>query len=116
MKDRSAQVTFGECCRNGGRHNDRQVIPEAFLAEAWKPAVRSAFSGQLYGLGWWIGEPTGEPMVFAWGYGGQMVFLLPRLELNVVMTSDADVPRVPRQVFTRHTLLIDGILPAFKAA
>lgn len=45
-----------------------------------------------------------------------MVFLLPRLELTVVMTSDADVPRVPRQVFTRHTLLIDGILPAFKAA
>ncbi|MBN9560844.1 MAG: serine hydrolase [Alphaproteobacteria bacterium] len=111
-----ALLTFGECCRNGGRHNDRRVIPEAFLAEAWKPAVRSTFSGQLYGLGWWIGKPTGEPMVFAWGYGGQMVYLLPRLELTVVMTSDADVPRVPGQVFTRHTLLIDGILPAFKAA
>ena len=27
-------------------------------------------------------------MVFAWGYGGQMVYVLPRLGPTVVMTSD----------------------------
>lgn len=111
-----ALLAFGECCRNNGRHAGRQVIPEAFLTEAWRPEVRSEFSGQLYGLGWWIGEAQGEPLTFAWGYGGQMVYLLPRHDLTVVMTSDADVPRVPGQVFTRHTLLVDGILPAFAAA
>ncbi len=111
-----ALLAFGECCRNMGRHADREVIPQAFLAQAWKPAVRSEVSGQLYGLGWWIGETTGEPMVFAWGYGGQMVYLLPRLELTVVMTSAADVPRIPGQVFSRHALLTQGILPAFQPA
>lgn len=115
-----ALLAFGECCRNGGRQGGhqggRQVIPEAFLAEARQPGVRSTFSGQLYGLGWWIGEAGGEPMTFAWGYGGQMIYLLPRLGLTVVMTSDADVPRAPGQVFTRHALLVDGILPAFSAA
>lgn len=110
-----ALLAFGECCRNKGRHQGRQVIPEAFLAEASRAEVRSAFSGQLYGLGWWIAEAGSEPMIFAWGYGGQMVYLLPRLGLTVVMTSDADVPRVPGQVFTRHALLVDGILPAFSA-
>ena len=45
-----ALLAFGECCRNMGRHADREVIPQAFLAQAWIPAVRSAFSGQLYGL------------------------------------------------------------------
>ena len=55
-------------------------------------------------------------MVFAWGYGGQMVYVLPRLDLTVVMTSNADVPRIPGQVFTRHALLTDGILPAFPGA
>ncbi len=55
-------------------------------------------------------------MVLARGYGGQMVYLRPRLELTVVMTPDVVVPRVPGQVFTRHAFLIEGILPAFRTA
>jgi len=109
-----ALLAFGECCRNGGLHRGRQVIPAAFLREAWVPRGRSAFSGQPYGMGWWIGEARGQPLVFAWGYGGQMVYLLPGLEMTVVMTSDPDVPRVPGQVFTRHALLTEGILPEFE--
>lgn len=110
-----ALLAFGECCRNGGRHQGRQVIPEAALREAWRPAVQSMFSGQAYGLGWWIGEAAGQAILFAWGYGGQMIYLLSGLDLTVVMTSDADVPRVPGQVLTRHALLVGGILPAFAA-
>jgi hypothetical protein len=44
-----------------------------------------------------------------------MVYLLPRLELTVVMTSNVDVPRIPGQVFSLHALLMKGILPAFQA-
>jgi hypothetical protein len=43
-----------------------------------------------------------------------MLYLLPGLGLTVVMTSDPAVPRVPGQVFTRHALLVEGILPAFE--
>jgi CubicO group peptidase (beta-lactamase class C family) len=111
-----ALLAFGECCRNGGRHAGRQLIPADFLRQSLVPVGQSAFSGQLYGLGWWIAEARGQPVYFAWGYGGQMVYLLPGLELTVVMTSDPDVPRVPGQVFTRHALLVDGILPAFEAS
>ncbi|WP_149535253.1 serine hydrolase domain-containing protein [Siccirubricoccus phaeus] len=110
----AALMRFGECCLAQGRDRGRQVIPAAFLEEAWQPATRSAYSGQLYGLGWWVGEAAEEPMVFAWGYGGQMVYLLPRLGLTVVMTSEAEVPRVPGQVLTRHALL-EHLLPAFTA-
>ncbi|MGK7862966.1 serine hydrolase domain-containing protein [Falsiroseomonas sp. E2-1-a4] len=108
-----ALLDFGECCRNGGRHEGRQVIPEAFLRQAWVSRARSAWSGQMYGLGWWIAEARGQRVLFAWGYGGQMLYLLPALGLTVVMTSDADVPRVRGQVQTRHALLVEGILPAF---
>jgi CubicO group peptidase (beta-lactamase class C family) len=108
-----AMLAFGECCRNGGRHAGRQLIPAEFLRAAWVPQGQSGFSGQLYGMGWWIAEARGQRVVFAWGYGGQMIYLLPDLGLTVVMTSDPDVPRVPGQVFTRHALLIDGVLPAF---
>lgn len=108
-----ALLAFGECCRNAGRHAGRQVIPAAFLREAWQPRGRSWFSGQPYGLGWWIGAARGQAVVYAWGYGGQMLYLLPGLGLTVVMTSDPDVPRVPGQVLTRHALLTETILPAF---
>lgn len=108
-----ALLDFGECCRNGGRHAGRQVIPEDFLRQAWVPRGQSAWSGQRYGLGWWIAEARGQTVFFAWGYGGQMLYLLPALGLTVVMTSDADVPRVRGQVQTRHALLVEGILPAF---
>jgi CubicO group peptidase (beta-lactamase class C family) len=111
-----ALLAFGECCRNGGMHQGRQVIPAAFLREAWQPQARSAWSGQMYGLGWWIAEARGQPVYFAWGYGGQMLYLLPGLGLTVVMTSDPDVPRVRGQVQTRHALLTEAILPALAGA
>jgi len=111
-----AMLAFGECCRNGGRLGARQVIPAEFLREAWRPQGISAFSGQLYGLGWWIAEAQGQAVIFAWGYGGQMIYLVPGLDMTVVMTSDPDVPRVPGQVMTRHALLAEAILPAFLGA
>jgi CubicO group peptidase (beta-lactamase class C family) len=106
-----AMLAFGECCRLGGG----RVIPGGLLAESWRPLGQSAFSGQAYGMGWWIGQAHGQQVIFAWGYGGQMIYLVPGLELTVVMTSDPDVPRVPGQVFTRHALLAEAILPAFGA-
>lgn len=106
-----AMLAFGECCREGGRG----VIPAALLAESWRPRGQSAFSGQAYGMGWWIGQAQGQQVIFAWGYGGQMIYLVPGLDLTVVMTSDPDVPRVPGQVYTRHALLAEAILPAFGA-
>jgi CubicO group peptidase (beta-lactamase class C family) len=106
-------LTFVECWRNGGRHAGRQVVPPDFLRAAWTPQARSEWSGQFYGLGWWIAEARGQAVFFAWGYGGQMAYVVPGLGLSVVMTSDTDVPRANGQVHTLHTLLVDGILPAF---
>lgn len=110
-----ALLAFGECWRNFGRHEGRQVVPEAFLRLAWTPQARSIWSGQLYGLGWWIAEARGQPVRYAWGYGGQMVYVLPGLGLTVVMTSDPEVPRANGQVHQLHALLVEGILPAVAA-
>ncbi len=110
-----ALLAFAECWRNEGRHAGRQVVPPEFHREAWTPRARSAWSGQPYGLGWWIGQVRGEAVYFAWGYGGQMAYVLPGLGLSVVMTSNPDVPRVSGQVRTLHALLEEGILPAVEA-
>ena len=51
------------------------------------PRGQSDFNDQLYGYGWWMREFAGEPAYFAWGFGGQYVFVIPRRQLVVVTTS-----------------------------
>jgi CubicO group peptidase (beta-lactamase class C family) len=80
-------VTFGEMYLNRGRHADRQVVPARWVDESFVPRGRSDFNDQMYGYGWWMREFAGEQAFFAWGFGGQYVFLIPRLRLVVVTTS-----------------------------
>ena len=44
-----------------------------------------------YGYGWWVYEIGGADTCFAWGYGGQYIFVFPSLDLVVVTTSSPDV-------------------------
>ena len=47
-----------------------------------------AYSGPWsYGYWWWSDEFAGETAWFAWGYGGQFIFVFDALELVVVTTS-----------------------------
>ncbi|WP_338665495.1 serine hydrolase [Pararoseomonas sp. SCSIO 73927] len=111
-----ALLRFGECCRLGGAWNGAQVIPAAWLAESWVPRTRSAWSGQSYGYGWWIAAARGVPVYFAWGYGGQMLYLVPALGLSAVMLSDPAAPRDPEHMAGLHGLLTETIMPALGAA
>lgn len=108
-----ALLTFGEMYRNGGMHEGRRVVPEAWVRESWTPRVSSPWTGDAYGYGWFLAEARGHPVHYAWGYGGQMLYVVPSLGLTVVMTSDPDHPS-GRDGFVRvlHGLLADGIVPA----
>ena len=89
------------------------MLPEAWVRASWTPQVTSPFSGAGYGYGWFIAEARGRAVYYAWGYGGQMVYVVPDLALTVVMTSDPNHP-AGRDGFVRelHGLLADGIIPA----
>jgi CubicO group peptidase (beta-lactamase class C family) len=80
-------VTFGELYLNRGRHGDRQVVPSRWVDDSLIPRGQSRFNDQLYGYGWWMRDFAGEHAFFAWGFGGQYVFVIPRLQLVVVTTS-----------------------------
>jgi CubicO group peptidase (beta-lactamase class C family) len=98
-------VAFGELYRNGGRLNGRQIIPQSWVTQSCAGRARTRRPGQpgfdsrgfdpmrdrMYGYGWWIFDVGGHDTCFAWGYGGQYIFVLPRLDLVVVMTSSPDV-------------------------
>jgi len=80
-------LKFGELYLHGGRGGGRQIIPSSWVEASWIPRTRSLRSGQLYGYGWWITELAGRPIEFAWGFGGQYIFIVPGLDLVVVTTS-----------------------------
>lgn len=80
-------VTVGELYLNRGRHGERQVVPPRWVDDSLIPRGQSRFNDQLYGYGWWMRDFAGEHAYFAWGFGGQYIFVIPRLQLVVVTTS-----------------------------
>jgi CubicO group peptidase (beta-lactamase class C family) len=69
-------------------------VPATWLEDSFKPAVRINDRRQ-YGYHWYLSEalldrPQGrrrEPMVAAFGNGGQRLFVFPGLDLVVVVTA-----------------------------
>ena len=112
-----ALLRFGEMYRQGGSYGGRRVLPASWIETSWTPRVRSRFTGHHYGYGWFIARARGRPVYYAWGYGGQMIYVVPDLELTVVMTSDATAP-AGRSGYVRqlHELLVQGIIPAAEHA
>jgi CubicO group peptidase (beta-lactamase class C family) len=86
-------LAFGRLYQNGGRTADGvQVIPQQWIEQSWTPRTNSRFSGDGYGYGWFLRRIGGEDVRFGWGYGGQMLYVVPSLGLTVVMTSDETSP------------------------
>ena len=84
-------VQFGELYLNRGRVGDLQVVPSRWIDDSFVPRGRSDYSDQMYGYGWWMRELAGQQAFYAWGFGGQYIFVVPDLELVVVTTSSSTV-------------------------
>jgi len=81
-------LAFGELYLLRGQHDGRQVIPADWVRASLVPRVRSRReAGRYYGYGWWIRSMAGYQAPYAWGFGGQYIFLVPELDLVVVSTS-----------------------------
>lgn len=86
-------LAFGEVYLNGGLAPDgTRIVPEDWITQSWTPRTNSRFTGDGYGYGWFLRSIGGEDVRYAWGYGGQMLYVVPSLGLNVVMTSDEYAP------------------------
>ena len=91
-------VRFGELYAGKGRIGDRQLLPESWIASTIVPRGRSRWgSDREYGYGWWIRDFAGRDAYYAWGYGGQFIFVIPGLDLVVVVSSRTDVSRERRE-------------------
>jgi CubicO group peptidase (beta-lactamase class C family) len=86
-------LAFGELYRNSGKNRaGEQVVPADWIAESWKVRTNSIYSGDGYGYGWFARQIGGQQVHYAWGFGGQMLYIVPDLGLTVAMTSREDDP------------------------
>lgn len=82
-------LAFGEIYRSGGlSRSGQRLVPEQWISESWQPRTVSRFNGDGYGYAWFAREIAGEQVRYAWGFGGQMLYIVPALDLTVAMVSD----------------------------
>jgi CubicO group peptidase (beta-lactamase class C family) len=86
-------VRFGQLVLQQGRSGDRQVLPEAWTSEmtaprySWRQAY-GAQTGVTYGYLWWVADAAPVPAYFAWGHGGQFVYVVPSRQLVAVTATE----------------------------
>ena len=108
-----AMAAFGELYRNGGMADGRQIVPEAWIEASWTPVTESFFTGHGYGYSWFGTELAGQQVRYAWGHGGQFIFVVPSAGLTVAMTSEtAGYQRGSGYVQQLHALMGEVIIPA----
>ena len=85
-------IAVGEMWLNRGRAKGAQVVPAAWVETSCQPRTRSRWdSDREYGYGWWSQTFNGHRACFAWGFGGQYIFVFRELDLVVAVTSATTV-------------------------
>lgn len=83
---------IGDMVLNGGQIDGQRVVSQAWLQTSWQPRVRSPFSGDQYGYGWFLTRFGGQDAAYARGYGGQMLVVVPQRRLTIAISSDPNQP------------------------
>ena len=106
-------VAVGELILTCGMFEGRQLVSEQWVRSSLVPRSRSERSGREYGYGWWMRRLAGYETFYAWGYGGQFIFVVPDLSLVVTTTSSPN-PGEGRRPHLRalYDLVERQIIPA----
>jgi CubicO group peptidase (beta-lactamase class C family) len=107
-------IQFGELYLRRGEAGGVRVIPESWVEKSFESRVRSSREwDRHYGYGWWSRQLAGHDVHYAWGYGGQFIFVVPKLDLVVVTTSVSEVNSERRSHLRAiYDLVENWIIPA----
>ena len=113
-----AMLAVGELYLRGGSSADgRRVVAAEWVRESLVPRTVSRYSRRQYGYGWWLRTLGGHAAYYAWGYGGQFIFVIPELDSVIVTTSSPNPGDGRRQHRRRLNELIEcWIVPAIRHA
>lgn len=110
-------LRIGQMVLANGSWQGQQIVPADWLKRSTAPAV-TIEGTRRYGWHWYLGElPVGtprrpEPTISAIGWGGQRLYLVPALELAVVMMAGNYRLPIMEQGRIGNTLILDLVLPS----
>ncbi|QJC52165.1 serine hydrolase [Paenibacillus albicereus] len=112
---------LGRLYAQGGRWQGEQIVPQEWVEASVKPRHKGLLHYEpqvygCYGYHWWVSPQDKQPgpnYFFAFGYGGQYLFVVPELEAVAVVRKRPEGRNkaiLSRQLFERHLLpaLRDG--------
>jgi CubicO group peptidase (beta-lactamase class C family) len=114
-------LRVGQLFLQRGRSGDRQIVPADWVTLATEPyySWRRSFgplSDLTYGYLWWVSDTPVDDAYFAWGYGGQFIYVVPGKELVVVATTDWTSIGDPATADALEAAVLDvivnGVVPA----
>jgi CubicO group peptidase (beta-lactamase class C family) len=89
---------LGRLMLDHGRWHGQAIVPEAWVAESLRPHISTGITGLSpsgnvvgYGYQWWTGTEVWNGREIAWaagvGNGGQRLYVVPELDVTVVMAA-----------------------------
>ena len=97
---------------NQGIWDGEQVVPAAWIAESTKVQSEGGSPHyENYGYQCWVTNVNGYDAYFAGGFGGQFIFVVPDLDIVVVITSDWDMHHEENR-----DLISEYVIPAINNA
>jgi len=107
---------FGYLILSGGQWHGKQILSEEWINKSTSAHISAG--GYDYGYYWWLGKLNKEneiiESIMASGYGGQRVYVIPKLNLIAVFTSQPD--NNPKGHTRIAQILTDFVLPAMPVA
>jgi len=105
---------IGYMMLKGGNWQGKQIVSRNWVNESTQPHIKAGW--YKYGYQWWRGNAILDNRVieaiWAWGHGGQFIFVLPALDLVAVFTAKHyENPGFSERTFN---MMNQYILPAFK--
>jgi CubicO group peptidase (beta-lactamase class C family) len=115
-------LKIGRMMLDGGRWRNRQVVPEAWVAESLRPKIATGYKNPAnaadnlkYSYQWWGGNINWHGKVLGWsagfGNGGQRLFMVPDLDL-VIVTTAGDYES--KEIVHKLMILFEDIVSAVK--
>ncbi len=85
-------LKLGQLYLQRGWSGSRSIVPESWVDATTRPGFtwRETYGSQrgvTYGMLWWVSDAS-PASFFAWGYGGQFIYVVPSLDLVAVTTTD----------------------------
>ena len=106
---------IGYLMLNDGKWEGKQIVSKEWVHESTKAHVSTG--GHRYGYQWWRGKTIKNNQVidafWAWGHGGQFIFVLPEMDLVVVFTAKPrENPGYSERAFNMLTnFIIPAVMP-----